>query len=140
MRARASFTRHQVDRAYVEAQHALAVDKSHRVAAAVLIDTAPATVSPAELELAVSDALHHLDVCVAMSRRFAIAGQHEEALRLARGIEVSQENWTRSIAIGEAILSRFEENYGLRIGAPKVATSRTFSQRRCNALNGHGQP
>jgi len=34
MRARASFTRHQVDRAYVEAQHALAVDKSHRVAAA----------------------------------------------------------------------------------------------------------
>jgi len=54
-----------------------------------------------------------------MSRRFAIAGQHEEALRLARGIEVSQENWTRSIAIGEAILSRFEENYGLRIGAPQ---------------------
>lgn len=64
----------------------------------------------------VSDA----DVGWALVRRYSAKQKHDDAIRAARQIEIKEENWPRGIALGEAILNKFEQDFDARIGAPQT--------------------
>ncbi|MBU2534512.1 MAG: hypothetical protein KKB37_17365, partial [Alphaproteobacteria bacterium] len=119
--ARAATFRDRTDKAFNEATKALELDPHHKLAAAILIDTAPLTTTTSALEKRLSDSVANGDVGWALSRRFSLEGEHDDALRAASQIEANETNWIRGIAIAEAILSKFEKKLEVRIGAPQSA-------------------
>jgi tetratricopeptide (TPR) repeat protein len=117
--ARAALTREKRELAHEKATLALERDLAHRLAATIFIDTAPAEVKAADLELKLAAAISHPDIGAALSRKYADEGAHDEALRLARQIDDEEDNWTRPLTIGEAILSRFQNDFDAQVGSPQ---------------------
>ena len=116
--ARIAVFENQPDIAFAEAEAALSLDAKHKLAAAIYLDTAPTTVSGRELEDRITELVGEFDVGWALSRAYTDRGEHDEALRVARSIESTPANWARGVAIGDAILHRFEGNVEIKIGAP----------------------
>lgn len=121
--ARAAVMRNRTHLAFKEASSALELDPKQRLAAAMLVDTAPAAELTPALEARVSEVAAEADVGWALSRRYSRDGAHDDALRVARAIEIKDENWTRDLAIGEAIVNRYEKDFAARMGAPQTATT-----------------
>lgn len=121
--ARAAVIRKQVEKAYKEAEKALGLDNSHRLAATILVEAAPKEIVAATLEKRVAPVVLDANVGWALSHRYSGEGAHDDAIRVARQIEIKNENWMRDLAIGGAILSKFENNFDARIGAPQTEGS-----------------
>jgi len=104
--------------AYQEAKRAIELDSGHALASALLIESAPKEISPAQLEGQIGPVLDEIDVGWALARRYAEVGLYADSMRAAEQIAEKEEAWARDIVIGEAILSSFEDDEKARIGAP----------------------
>jgi hypothetical protein len=114
-KARAALLRGKNLVAYQEAKTALVMERSP-FAATLLLEAAPAEISPHVLEAEVSDLAHEVDVASSLSRKYAHVNLHEDAIRVAKAI--TKQDWQKDGIVGEAILGQFEDNVELRIGAP----------------------
>lgn len=135
-KARAALLRGKSQIAYKEAEAAFAIER-HPFAATLLLEAAPSAVPPDKLEAEVSDQIHELDVASSLARKYAEAGAHQDAVRVARGI--AKQDWQKDGIIGQAILGQFEDDIELRMGAPmdgqqalKVDEARTLLERAWN--------
>ena len=93
------------------------------------MDAAPKETVTADLEKCVGAVLSEANVSWALSRRYSGEGAHDDAIRVARLSEINDDNWTRDIAIGEAILRRFENDFDALIGVPQNRQGRCPFER-----------
>ncbi|HEV7317457.1 MAG TPA: hypothetical protein VGO04_02450 [Ensifer sp.] len=123
-KARTALLRGQTEQAFIAAQRAIELDPSNLSAANILIESAPAAIATADLEMQVAAAAADVDVASALQRRFIIVEKDEDAsIRVARAI--AHQDWRKDVVVAQAILSRFEDNKDVRVGAP-VSTSDQF--------------
>lgn len=123
-KARAALLRGQTDQAFIAAQRAIELDPSNLSAANILIESAPATMATADLELKVAGVAADVDVASSLQRRFATVEEDLKAsIRAARAI--AQQDWRKDAVVAQAILSCFEDNKDVRVGAP-IAASEQF--------------
>ncbi len=116
-KARALLSRGRGEEAYREAEAALNIDVAQLLGGLVLISAAAADVQTADIEARLEAIRRNPDIAAALASRYAGAGDHEDALRIARDAEVKETAIPRGMAIATAILSRFENNEMARIGA-----------------------
>lgn len=132
--ARVAVFRNELDVAYLEAGKALDLDPASKLAAALLIDAAPPEALGVELEARLPGIVGEFDVGWALVRRYSANGDYENALRAARQIAVNEANWARGVAIADAILSRFENDLAMRVGAPVSAEAKSLLDEARDAL------
>ncbi len=133
--SKAALFRNQNDKVYELATRALALDSEQKLAATLLIDAAPEAVTAASLEGQVGQLSAEGDVGYSISRRYADEGNFDKAIEAARNIINTSDNWVRNVAIGEAILRRFERDLEARIGAPLSAASENLLEEAKSCLD-----
>jgi len=114
-KARAAFVRGKKLVAYEQAKIALAMERD-RLAATILMEAAPSEMAPNVLEAEVSDLVHEVEVASSLARRYAEAGRHQDAIRVAKAIAKS--DWRKDGVVGQAILGQFEDETEIKMGAP----------------------
>jgi tetratricopeptide (TPR) repeat protein len=117
-KGRAAFLRGKKEVAYEEAKRAFSIERSP-FAAILLLEAAPEDISPSALEVEVRDLAYEVEVAGSLSRKYADANFHEDAIRIAK--QVTNQDWKKDSVVGQAILGQFEDNTELRIGAPMNA-------------------
>ena len=117
-KARSAYLRGKSHIAFEEATNALAMERN-RFAATILLESAPSSMKVAELEVLVSDLAEEIEVASSLVRKYAGAGQHADAVRIARAI--AKQDWQRDGIVGQAILGQYEDDIKLKIGAPMSA-------------------
>ncbi|ACM39270.1 conserved hypothetical protein (plasmid) [Allorhizobium ampelinum S4] len=123
-RARAALLQGLPGQAFTAAQRAVELDPSNLSAANIFIESAPATMATADLELKIAAVAADIDVASSLQRRFvAIDKDFDASIRVARAIAV--QDWRKDAVVAQAILSCFEDNKDVRVGAP-VSTSEQF--------------
>lgn len=132
--AKAALFRGKRATAYEQAEIALSLDPKQKLAASILVDTAAEDVETSDLVAKIGLLNVDGDVGYSLSRRYADKGAFASAIDAARTIESSKENWVRNVAVGEAILRRFERDLDARIGAPLSADSETLLQEAKTCL------
>lgn len=117
--ARAAMLRGMEEDAFELAQRAIETDATCLPAASIFLESASRNKPTAELESKITAVTDDLDVASCLQRRyFNVDGDHEASLRAARAIAV--QDWRKDAVVGQAILSRFEYNKEVRVGAPLV--------------------
>lgn len=119
--AKAALLRGQTDQAFIAAQRAIELDPLNLSAANIFIESAPPTMATANLELKVAAMAADVDVASSLQRRFVTVEKDLDAsIRVARAIAL--QDWRKDAVIAQAILSRFEDNKDVRVGAPIAAS------------------
>ena len=117
--ARVAMSRLDPDSASQEANAALVLDPKQALAAVMLVESVREEGLNDELEKKLGELIRG-DAGSALSSRYSKAKRHEDALRVARQLDApaQRHDLIRNTAIAEAILHRFDDDFGVRLGAP----------------------
>lgn len=132
--ARAALFEDNRELAFAEADKALSIDPSQKLAATLYVDAASNTIPAAQREERVRATLAEFDVGWAVARAYGDEGNHEAALKVIRATEDKKANWARGIATGEIILRRFNEDLAIRVGAPLNGEDRALLEEARDLL------
>ncbi|WP_338720754.1 hypothetical protein [Devosia sp. XK-2] len=133
-RSRVLLGRGQTAEAYAEAANALELDPTQRFAAVMLVEAAPKTVSTRQLEDRLGSLATHVEVGTALASRYSDAGEHGDALRVARATEPDEWPIYRGSTIGAAILQGLESDIEVRMGIVASAEVRKLLEEAKDVL------
>lgn len=120
-KARAAMLRGRQVEAFKLAERAVEIDATCLPAVNIFLESAPRSLSTADLEQKAAAVAAEVDVASSLQRRyFSLEGDHEASLRVARAI--AMQDWRKDAVVGQAILVRFEHNKEVRVGAPLAPT------------------
>lgn len=124
--ARVRYGRNNTPGAYELANRAVQLDPQQRLAAAILIDTAPPEVRAAELEARIGDLAQFPDVAAGLSARYSDEDDHLAARRVAKGANPIDAVTPVGFPVAIAILKQFDMNLDLRMGLPLPAAQQAL--------------
>lgn len=113
--ARAAFLRNNRPLAYRQASVAMKLAPD-RFACMMYLEAVPDFPDPTTLEAEVAAFVTEVDVASSLSSRYAVHGNHGDAIRIARGIAI--QDWQKDSVLGTALIAQFEADTAVRIGAP----------------------
>lgn len=116
-RSRALWFDGNQEAAFKEAETALSIDPVHQLAAVQYLQTAPRNVQAIELEQRFATLLGKPDVGVFLAARYSDEGLHDDAIRIARGIEQEEDGVERDTSIALANLISVQDKLSVRLGA-----------------------
>lgn len=115
-KSRALLLKGEREEAFREAEAALALDPVQQLAAVQYLQTAPDGVTAAAMEDRFVSLLDEPDIGVFLAARFSDEGKHEDAIRIARGIEGDGSGIERDTAIALANLISVQDKLSVRLG------------------------
>lgn len=117
-KARAALLRERPEEAFQAASLAMQLGPD-RFACTIYLETIPNPVDIEALEADVADFVHEVEVASSLSRLYADKGRHVDAVRVARNIAV--QDWQKDGVLAVALISQFETDQAMRIGAPMTS-------------------